>query len=76
MQTPTLTVKERLVLEWMVAGFPPIVISRKIGRNHSTVKGIARRICNKLGAENRVQAVEYAIHRKLVEEPICPFYGS
>ena len=71
-----LTPFERLVLEWMVTGFSQVVIARKLEVKQHTISNTTRSIYNKLGCENRVDAVLFALHSKLVESPVFPFYGS
>ena len=68
--------QERLVLEHLVAGFRPSRIAKLLHRNPSTIGGVVMRIRNKIGAANCIEAAQFAIHRKLVEGEIHPFYGS
>jgi len=70
----TLTADETAVLQLMMAGFKLTRIAACLGCSNQTVRARAWNIYNKLGAENRVQAVMFAIDKGLLD-PLA-FYGS
>jgi len=69
-----LTPNEIAVLQLMMAGYKFSTIATLLGCRHHTVRGRAWRIYNKLGADNRVQAVLFATDLGILD-PLA-FYGS
>ena len=50
------------------------MIARELKVSEICVRGRAKRIYDKLGAENRVEAVTFAMHQQIVD--VTTFYGS
>ena len=69
-----LTDREAWVLEQMMTGANFIQISNSLGLPHSLVRFTARRIYDKLGADNRVHAVMIAYDRGTLTQ--FSFWGS
>ena len=69
-----LTERELRVLEQMMAGANFIEISKRLGLGYSLVRFSAQRIYDKLGADNRIQAVLLAYDRGTLTQ--ISFWGS
>jgi LuxR family transcriptional regulator, quorum-sensing system regulator CviR len=65
-ERPTLTVRERDVLHWMLEGKTNWEIGQISGRSEHTIKHQVERILDKLDANNRAQAVAKAISLGLI----------
>jgi DNA-binding NarL/FixJ family response regulator len=65
---PELAEREREILTLLATGFDNVEIGRRLHLSASTVKQHVSRLFQKLGVENRVQAVAYAIRAGLVDE--------
>jgi DNA-binding NarL/FixJ family response regulator len=72
--SPELTDREYWVLEQMMAGANFVQASKAIGPPQSLVRLTAWRICDKLRADNRVQAVMFAYDMGMLTQ-YC-FWGS
>lgn len=66
---PVLSQREHEVLTLLAMGWDNAEIGRRLDLRPNTVKQHVSRLFEKLGVENRVQAVVYAIRSGLVEEP-------
>ncbi len=62
----TLTVRERDVLQSLAGGHSDKVIARDLGLTHNTVRFHLKNIYSKLGARNRLGAVQVARQRELI----------
>jgi DNA-binding NarL/FixJ family response regulator len=65
---PALSKRERQVITLLAAGHDNAEIGRRLYVSASTVKNHVSRLLEKLGADNRVQIVVYAIHHGLLDE--------
>ncbi len=63
----TLSDREREVLQGMARGWPNKIIAAELGVSTETVKTFVGRILDKLGAEDRTQAVMVALDRGLLK---------
>jgi len=63
---PALSPREREVLELVGEGYENAEIAKRLYLSQSTVKNHVSRLLEKLGAENRVQAVVFGIRHGLV----------
>jgi DNA-binding NarL/FixJ family response regulator len=66
-----LTVREKQVIELMVAGMTNPQIAKKLNVEQSTIKSHVSHILRKLGVDTRSEAVSFALSHKLVR-PISP----
>jgi DNA-binding NarL/FixJ family response regulator len=66
--TPALSDREREVLALLATGCDNVEIGRRLHVSASTVKQHVSRLFQKLGVENRIQAVAYAIRAGLVDD--------
>jgi DNA-binding NarL/FixJ family response regulator len=69
-----LTDREVWVLEQMMAGANFVQISKSLGLSQSLIRLTARHIYDKLGADNRVQAVMFAYDMGTLTQ--FSFWGS
>ncbi|HEY1080757.1 MAG TPA: response regulator transcription factor [Prosthecobacter sp.] len=65
----SLSVRELEVLHGMSRGWPNKLIAANMGVSTETVKTFVTRILDKLGAEDRIQAVMTALDRGLIKRP-------
>jgi DNA-binding NarL/FixJ family response regulator len=65
---PELSQREHDVLTLLVMGLDNAEIGRRLGLSPHTVKQHVSRLLEKLGVENRVQAVAFALRSGLVDE--------
>jgi DNA-binding CsgD family transcriptional regulator len=71
-QNVHLTRTERLVLEQLVEGKSNAEIARQLSRSEGTVRNVVSRLYDKLGVDNRVQAIQASLNMGLVR----PVTGS
>ena len=64
---PTLTAREREVLELLGEGLPNKLIARRLEISEKTVKSRLTSILRKLGFSNRTQAAAWALREGLVD---------
>lgn len=65
----SLTAREREVLQWLANGASQEAIAEHLSISPHTVRTHVQRILQKLGVHSKLEAVSYAIRRKLIEPP-------